>query len=350
MKTPEAGTRQRLNEPAIGFRLDRNDPLTYHCIVGGGRKPWLGESAAHHQLLELIRRVAKTNVELLITGETGVGKEQYARYAHDQSLRREAPFVAVNCGSIPAELFENELFGHVSGAFTGARPRTQGLVAAAEHGTLFFDEVDALAQPNQVKLLRLLQEREYRRLGDTQAQEADVRIMAATNRDLVRAARAGQFRDDLLFRLHVIPIAIPPLRERCADVLPLLDAFISWYAEEYAQAAVVLTPAARHALTTYAWPGNIRELENLVRNLICIHPGAVIDVALLPLLPAANGQRRNGTFHQAKSTLVADFERRYLESALEESEGNIARAARAVGKPRRAFFELMRKHGITARR
>ena len=318
--------------------------------MGEGRKPWLGESDAHRLLLELLRRVAKTNVELLFTGETGVGKEQYARYAHDQSPRREAPFVAVNCGSIPAELFENELFGHVGGAFTGARQRTHGLVAAAEGGTLFFDEVDALAQPNQVKLLRLLQEREYRRLGDTQAQGADVRIIAATNRDLVRAAREGHFRDDLLFRLRVIPIAIPPLRERCADVLPLLDAFISWYAAEYAQAAIVLTPEARDVLTTYAWPGNIRELENLVRNLICLHPGAVIGVAQLPLLPVANGNRRSGTFHQAKSTLIADFERRYLESALEESDGNIARAARTAGKPRRAFFELMRKHGITSRR
>jgi DNA-binding NtrC family response regulator len=318
--------------------------------VGDRRKPWLGKSDAHQQLLELLRSVAKTNVELLITGETGVGKEQYARYAHEQSPCREAPFIAVNCGSIPAELFENELFGHVSGAFTGARPRTQGLVAAADGGTLFFDEVDALAQVNQVKLLRLLQEREYRRLGDTQAQAADVRIIAATNRDLVRAARAGQFRDDLLFRLRVIPIAIPPLRERSADVIPLLDAFISFYAEEYAQPAVVLTDEARHALKVYAWSGNIRELENLVRNLICIHPGGVVDVAQLPLLPTANGHRRNGTFHQAKSSLVADFERRFLESALEESDGNIARAARAAGKPRRAFFELMRKHGITARR
>jgi DNA-binding NtrC family response regulator len=318
--------------------------------VGDRRKPWLGESEAHHQLLELIRRVAKTNVELLIAGETGVGKEQYARYAHEQSPRRDAPFIAVNCGSIPADLFENELFGHVSGAFTGARPRTLGLVAAAEGGTLLFDEVDALAPPNQIKLLRLLQEREYRRLGDSQAQAADVRVIAATNRDLVRAARAGQFRDDLLFRLRVVPIAIPPLRERQADVLPLLDAFSAWYAEEYAQAPVVFTPAARQALMAYAWPGNIRELENLVRNLTCIHPGAVIDVSQLPLLPVTCGHRSSGTLQHAKSELIADFERRYLENALEASDGNIARAARAAGKPRRAFFELMRKHGIIARR
>jgi DNA-binding NtrC family response regulator len=215
---------------------------------------------------------------------------------------------------------------------------------------LFFDEVDALAPPNQVKLLRLLQEREYRRLGDTCAQAADVRIMAATNRDVVRAARAGLFRDDLLFRLRVIPIAIPPLRERRDDVLLLIDAFVAWYAEEYGQSPVLLTPAARHALQNYPWPGNIRELENLVRNLICIHPGAVIDVAQLPLLPTTNGRRVNGTFQHQKSEMIADFERRYLETALDDSDGNIAQAARTAGKPRRAFFELMRKHGVSARR
>jgi DNA-binding NtrC family response regulator len=315
------------------------------------RKPWVGVSASHQGLLALIERVARSNIELLISGETGVGKEQYARYAHEQSPRRDKPFVPVNCGSIPADLFENELFGHVRGAFTGARPKTLGLVAAARGGTLFFDEVDALAPANQVKLLRLLQEKEFRPLGDARSQDADVRILAATNRDLVQASRTGSFRDDLLFRLRVVPIEIPSLRARSEDILPILDAFIPWYAVEYGVDEIELTDEARERLTIYTWPGNIREVENLVRNLTCIHPGERIGPHQLPLLevalPKVNGGKPNGSFHQLKSAVVAEFERQYIEDALSSTNGNIAQAARAAGKPRRAFFEKMRKYGLT---
>lgn len=317
------------------------------------RKPWVGVSAAHQGLLDLIDRVARSNIELLISGETGVGKEQYARYAHEQSPRRDKPFVPVNCGSIPADLFENELFGHVRGAFTGARPKTVGLVAAAQGGTLFFDEVDALAPTNQVKLLRLLQEKEYRPLGDARAQGADVRVVAATNRNLVQASRTGTFRDDLLFRLRVVPVEIPPLRERRDDVLPIIDAFVPWYATEYRVEAITFTDAARERLATYAWPGNIREAENLVRNLTCLRPGEHIGPHQLPLLEEthvngkANG-KPSGSFSRMKSVIVADFERQYIEQALTSTGGNIAQAARNAGKPRRAFFEKMRRYGLTA--
>jgi DNA-binding NtrC family response regulator len=313
-------------------------------------KPWVGESTAHRGLLDLIERVACTDVEILISGETGVGKEQYARFAHARSARRQGPFVAVNCGSIPAELFENELFGHVAGAFTGARPSAAGIVESAAGGTLLFDEVDALAPHNQVKLLRFVQEREYRRLGDTQARRADLRIIAATNTDLVRAAREGRFRDDLLFRLRVVPVVVPPLRERPEDVLPLVDAFVDWYAQEYARPPIRFTAAARRALAQYRWPGNIRELENAVRNLTCVRPGSVVDADQLPLLVEPSGRAPAGSFRGAKSALVAEFERKYLEEALAAAGGNIARAARTAGKPRRAFFELMRKHGVVAPR
>ncbi len=310
-------------------------------------------SGVHRELLGLIDRVAKNPIELLFTGETGVGKEQYARYAHERSPRCARPFVPVNCGSIPTDLFENELFGHVGGAFTGARPSAVGLVAAAEGGTLFFDEVDALAPANQVKLLRLLQEKEYRRLGEARPHDADVRVLAATNRDLVRAARGGAFREDLMFRLRVVPVSIPALRERREDVLPLVDAFVPWYAEEYDVAPITLADAAREVLFHYTWPGNIRELENLVRNLTCVYPGQVIAPSQLPLLEVANGinghANGNGSFKSMKTTIVAEFERQYLEDALAAADGNIARAARTAGKPRRAFFELMRKHGIRAR-
>ena len=317
----------------------------------------MGVSAAHQALLALIDRVARSNVELLISGETGVGKEQYARYTHEQSPRRNKPFVPVNCGSIPADLFENELFGHIGGAFTGARPKTAGLVAAAQGGTLFFDEVDALAPANQVKLLRLLQEKEYRPLGDAKAQGADVRVLSATNRDLVQASRAGHFRDDLLFRLRVVPIQILPLRERPDDVLPIIDAFVPWYAAEYEVDAISFTDEARERLAHYAWPGNIREVENLVRNLTCVQPGELIAADRLPLLEQhVNGKKPNGkpngTLRTLKSTIVADFERQYIEQALSSTNGNITQAARNAGKPRRAFFELMRKYGFvpTSRR
>jgi DNA-binding NtrC family response regulator len=313
-------------------------------------KPWVGQSAAHRELLELIERVASIDVEILLSGETGVGKEQYARHIHACSTRPDGPFVAVNCGSIPAELFENELFGHVAGAFTGARPRATGLIAAADGGTLLFDEVDALAPQNQVKLLRLVQEREYRRLGDTEPQRANVRIVAATNRDLVKAARAGLFRDDLLFRLRVVPLFVPPLRDRRDDILLLLDSFVTWYAEDYGLEPIRLTPGARDVLQHYSWPGNIRELENIVRNLTCVSPGAVIDAAQLPLLEDRSNAIPSGSFRGAKAAVVASFERKYLEDVLSASGGNIARAARTAGKPRRAFFELMRKHGVVASR
>ena len=313
-------------------------------------KPWIGVSEQHHRLVALIERVARMDIELLFVGETGVGKEQYARHAHEHSARATGPFVPVNCGSIPNELFENELFGHVNGAFTGARTRSEGLVAAADGGTLFFDEVDALAQVNQVKLLRLLQEKEYRRLGDNHAQRANIRVLSATNGDLVRATRGGQFREDLLFRLRVVHIEVPPLRDRPDDILPMIDAFVAWYAATYESPAITLPADTRRVLRDYAWPGNVRELENLVRSLTCMHPGAEVTPRQLPLLDEPSNGKPAGSFQRAKSTLVAEFERKFLEEALTAAEGNIARAARTAGKPRRAFFELMRKHGISARR
>jgi len=313
-------------------------------------KPWIGVSEAHRELLGLIERIAQNDIELLFCGETGVGKEHYARYAHQCSPRCDGPFVPVNCGSIPPDLFENELFGHVGGAFTGARARASGLVEAADGGTLFFDEVDTLAPTNQVKLLRFLQEKEYRRLGDARPQQANARVVAATNRDLLRAARAGQFREDLLFRLRVVPIAVPSLRDRPDDIVPLLDAFTGWYADAYHLEAVSFTPDALAALRDYSWPGNVRELENVVRNLTCMHPGAAVEVSQLPLVTELVAEVPAGSFKRAKSALVAEFERKFLEDALAAADGNIARAARSSGKPRRAFFELMRKHGVVARR
>jgi DNA-binding NtrC family response regulator len=320
--------------------------------------PLIGCSQSHLRLLDLLRKVASTDVEVLITGPTGVGKELYARFVHQSSPRQDARFVAINCGALPQDLFENELFGHVGGAFTGARPKSEGLVADAEHGTLFLDEVDSLSLSCQVKLLRFLQDKEYRRLGETRLRHANVRIVSATNIDLLQATQNGRFREDLFFRLRVFPVEVPPLCERPEDIPPLLDEFIAHYANSFSLPKITLSKPALQCLTTYAWPGNIRELKNCLKYLTCLQLTRPVSVGDLPLLEAP-AQNKNGAetlsssklpLAEAKRELVTSFERKYLAMALVKSNGNIAHAARASGKPRRAFFELLRKHGISAAR
>jgi DNA-binding NtrC family response regulator len=312
----------------------------------------VGSSTVHHSLLERLAKFALTDAEILITGPTGVGKELYAQYTHRQSQRARAAFVAVNCGAIPDSLLENELFGHIGGAFTGARPNSEGLVAAAEGGTLFLDEVNTLSAPAQVKLLRFIQEKEYRRLGESRTRRANVRFIAATNEDLVEAVQAGRFRQDLFFRLRVIPIEVPALSKRPEDIMPLVNEYIGHYAELYDLPVIVLTNKAIDRLKTYAWPGNVRELENCVRYLTCLQVGQSIQPEDLPLLSQEETNMSASdctvSFQKAKQELLSLFERDYLEEALKRSGGNISEAARASGKARRAFFELMRKHGVRA--
>jgi DNA-binding NtrC family response regulator len=307
----------------------------------------VGVSRAHCELLETLRRVAPADVEVLITGPTGVGKELYARYVHEHSPRRAAGFVAVNCAVLTDELFENELFGHVGGAFTGARRERDGLVAAAQGGTLFLDEVDALSPANQSKMLRFVQQKEYRRLGEHVVRRADVRLVAATNADLVDAVRDGRMREDLLFRLRVVPVAVRPLVERPEDIEPLLECFIAHYARAYRLSPIVIGDEARQRLARYRWPGNVRELENCVRYLTCIQLARPVEVGDLPLLPDHDPPAA-ASFRDAKRATVDAFERDQVAAALSRSRGNISQAARSIRKPRRTFFTLMRKHGIRA--
>lgn len=328
--------------------------------------PLLGCSEAHLQLLNCIAKVARTEAEILISGPSGVGKELYAQYAHQCSPRSKAPFVPVNCGALPPELIENELFGHVGGAFTGARPNSEGLVAAAEGGTLFLDEVDSLALVAQVKLLRFLQEKEYRRLGETRLRRTNLRIIAATNTDLLAAVREGHFREDLFFRLRVIPIEVPPLCERPSDIPLLIEEFASRFAEAYNLPKVMVSAAAMERLNSYSWPGNIRELENCMNCLTCWQLNRPVQPIDLPLLNLEKDEFANGSanddaalhvtdanpnltkqpYNEAKRDLVDRFEREYVEDALRRSGGNITEAARQSQKPRRVFFEMMRKHRI----
>ena len=322
-------------------------------------RPYLvGKSAAHCRIISIIGRVAPTDAEVLISGPTGVGKELYARYLHDCSSRREARFVAINCGALPSDLFENELFGHIGGAFTGARPNSEGLVMEAENGTLFLDEVDSLSLPCQVKLLRFIQEKEYRRLGETKLRRANIRVVAATNTNLYDACQNGHFREDLFFRLRVVPVEVPPLNQRQEDILLLLELFIAHCAETYHLPRIELSQKAVTFLFEYPWPGNVRELENCVKCLTCLQLSAPVKVKDLPLLnkdkpspviePAADSSISDRSLKEAKQALVDNFERNYLEKALQLSDGNITAAAHASGKTRRVFFELMRKYDIKA--
>jgi two-component system, NtrC family, response regulator GlrR len=316
----------------------------------------VGCSEAHRALLERLAKFAATDVEILITGPTGVGKELYARYVHQQSPRVKAAFVPVNCGAIPDTLLENELFGHVGGAFTGAQPQSDGVVAAAEGGTLFLDEIDALSLPCQVKLLRFIQEKEYRRLGESRTRRANVRFIAATNADLLATVHAGKFREDLFFRLRVVPVEVLALSKRPDDIRPLFEQYIEHYAMLYGLPAITLSDDAWGKVETYGWPGNIRELENCVQYLTCLQTGRGVLAEELPLLTLEEEktsgkmtpEMMQASFQRSKRELVDLFEKSYLEEALRRSRGNIAEAARASGKARRAFFELMRKHGVRA--
>ena len=315
----------------------------------------IGRSRAHHHLLEKISRIAPTDAEVLITGPSGVGKELYARHIHKCSNRRQSAFVPVNCGALPTELFENEFFGHVGGAFTGARAYSEGLVTAAENGSLFLDEVDSLSLASQIKLLRYLEDGEYRRLGETQIRRSNVRFIAATNADLNTSIRAGRFREDLFFRLRVVPIEVPPLRDRREDIPLLITAYVDYYSKMYKLPKIRFSSSAIHTLEVYSWPGNIRELKNCIQYLTCLRPDDLVTPHELPLLTedqSAEEELLAQTFglerplKEVKRELVSKLEREYLQEALRQNNGNIARAARASGKPRRAFFQLMKKYGI----
>jgi DNA-binding NtrC family response regulator len=315
----------------------------------------VGASTAHHSIVGRITQIASIQAEVLISGPTGVGKELYARLIHARGGRSGA-FVPVNCGAIPQELFENELFGHVGGAYTGAHGHSEGLVAEAEQGTLFLDEIDALSLVSQVKLLRFVQWKEYRRLGEARVRRADVRIIAATNVSLDSAVKAGRFREDLLYRLQVIPIVIPPLASRKDDITVLLSAFVAHYADLYHLEPIEMSPEAERRVFDYSWPGNVRELENCVRYLTCMqlrHPVGPADlpfnaVSELQATAADDPELQSLPLREAKRRIVERFEREYLQRALLQHRGNVTHAARASKKDRRAFFELMRKHGLTA--
>lgn len=310
-----------------------------------GLKRIIGESPNFVSEMRKISIVAKYDVSVSISGETGTGKELVARAIHYLSGRSRRPFITLDCAATPADLFENELFGHKRGAFTSATSSEEGLVHAAEGGTLFLDEIDSLSPSSQVKLLRLLQEKEYRPLGSNKVRTADVRIISASNDVLWKAVEEGRFRPELHYRLNIIPIKLPPLRERQGDILLLTRDFVSKFSNLYGKGITDLSPGAVQKLLAYGWPGNVRELENTIERAILFSEESVIrphDITI----SASEGLQVETSFRELKAQAIRSFEISYIKSLLELHDGNITRAAMAAKKNRRAFWELIRKYQI----
>jgi two-component system, NtrC family, nitrogen regulation response regulator NtrX len=316
------------------------------------RLTMVGESYVMGQLREQVAMAAPTNGRVLIFGENGTGKELVARSIHQLSRRRSGPFIEVNCAAIPEELIESELFGHVKGAFTGAVADRRGKFEASDGGTLFLDEIADMSLKTQAKVLRALQEQVVEPLGGTGSMKVDVRILAATNKDLPGEIRGGRFREDLYFRLNVIPIFVPPLREREADI-PLLAAhFMEELAREYGRRPKRLDPGAAAGLRGYQWPGNVRELRNVVERLMIMVPGETITLADLAFLDPSTVAVAEAPGAPAMSLHDARerFERDYILRALAAQQGNMSRTAEALGVERSNLYRKMRTFGIVPAR
>jgi DNA-binding NtrC family response regulator len=344
---------QRLAGPAPVAR----QTLHHSLAAEAGLRQLIGEEPAFVDALLQLARFGRSDAAVLLTGETGTGKELCARAVHLLSRRRGGPFVPVECGSIPEHIFESEFFGHLRGAFTDARSEQKGLVAVAHGGTIFLDEVDSLSPAMQGKLLRLLQEQTYRPLGSEQYCRADVRVVAASNCDLAALVRRQRFRSDLYFRLDVLRVHLPPLRERKRDVALLARQFIAEICAKDGLGRKTLTPSAVRRLQTYAWPGNIRELHNAVRRAALSADGTEIYPRHLTLgneRPAPESIIAEGapdiaseSFRAGKRRAIETFERAYVQELLHTFRGNMTRAAREAGKDRRAFGRLAKKYGLT---
>jgi DNA-binding NtrC family response regulator len=306
----------------------------------------VGECDCFVREVQKIPLLADSDATVLISGETGTGKELFARAIHYHSLRKGKPFIPVNCGALPDLLFENELFGHTRGAFTNAFSQQQGLVAEAQGGTLFLDEIDTLSASAQTKLLRFLQDRQYRPLGSSKSITADVRIIAATNTDLCRQINRKQFREDLYYRLNVLNLCVPSLRQRSQDIPLLANHFINRYGKGEGTSDVRFTTDALQKLLAYDWPGNVRELEGVIHRVLILAKSPVIEADDLELPMPAQEMVETGTLRLAKACTVREFERAYLTRLLTAHEGNITHASKAAGKDRRTLQRLLHKYGL----
>jgi len=332
--------------------VDRNQFLERQLERTAQFEGVVGTSKALADVFAMVESVAPTDVTVLVVGESGTGKELVARAIHARSARATRPFIAINCAALAESVLESELFGHVRGAFTGAVANRRGLFEEASGGTLLLDEVAELAPATQVRLLRVLQEGEIRPLGANESRRVDVRIIAATHRDLAAAVQQGSFRQDLFYRLHVVSLRLPPLRERQQDIPALVHHFIKKAAMRFERAVGKITPEALERILGYSWPGNVRELENVIERAVVLAHGDTITPDLLPgemrvslpLTATALGGAPSRPLGDAR----AQFERQYLEQVLRRAEGNTAEAARIAGVDRSNFRRLLKRYGLAA--
>jgi len=334
------------------LRLSReNRRLRSELAEGFRLENFVGSSPALQEMLRQVRRVAPTKTTVLLTGESGTGKELVARAIHDLSPRAAMPFVAVNCGAIPSELIESELFGHVRGAFTDASRDKKGLAAEADGGTLFLDEIGELPFALQVKLLRFLEDEMVRRVGDTRSEKVDVRVVAATARDLARAVKDGQFREDLFYRLNVVNVRLPALRERPDDVPALVEHFLAKYRRLRPEAPLQgVSPEALEVLRSHRWPGNVRELEHAVERAVVLADGPVVQEGDLPdevRAAPAPGALAPGRDLSVKRAFRA-LEEQFIRAALDRTAGNRTRAAELLDLSYRALLYKIKEYGIEA--
>ena len=312
----------------------------------------VGQSPQMKEILSQVERAAQTDATIVLYGESGTGKELIAQIIHLQSRRSRGPFVAINCGAIPEGLLENELFGHTRGAYTDAREAKMGLFTQADKGTLLLDEIGDTSPALQVKLLRVLQEKEFKPLGGERSVKVDVRVIVASNKNLQEAVARGTFREDLFYRIQVVPIYLPPLRERKEDIPPLVEHFIKHYSKELGKEIKGITPAAMQRLMLYSWPGNIRELKNVLERAIILTSHNLIDEQdLLHMTHSAHGHEplaRDKTLYPSFKTAREEFEKGYLIQVLTQVKGNVVQAAKLAQRYRGDVYRLMKKYGLKA--
>lgn len=306
----------------------------------------LGSSPRFRQACTQIRKIARVDATVLIAGETGTGKEMAARAIHYLGNRRDRPFIPINCGALAETLIESELFGHERGAFTDAKAATPGLVSEADGGTLFLDEIDALTLKAQAAMLRFLQDRTYRRVGSAITRQADVRIIVASNACLEQMVEERRFRRDLLYRLNVLTLRMPALRERQGDAVELAQAFLARLSHQYRMPQKNLHPDSLAFIEHHAWPGNVRELENVIHREFLMCEGQEVLLEDVNKADAEAATPHDATFKTAKARAIAEFERRFVFDLLNRTDGNISRAAKLAGQDRSAFGKLARKHGL----
>ncbi|MBI2060909.1 MAG: sigma-54-dependent Fis family transcriptional regulator [Nitrospirae bacterium] len=328
--------KRRMNRESMAYRKAAEEQHPHQILF---------ESSAMQSVMRAVKEVAPTDTAVLITGETGVGKELVARAVHRLSRRAERPFVAVHLAAVPDNLLESDLFGHEKGAFTGAMNRRLGKFELADNGTLFFDEIGTMSPQVQVRLLRVLQEREIERIGGERMIPVDVRVISATNMDLQKAMDGGQFRTDLYYRLHTVPIHVPPLRERQEDIPVLAKAFLARFASRYGKKFSSLSPEAARSLSAYSWPGNVRELEHVVERIVSMHEGETVEERHLPLELGLHAGGTGSSNARLKSTLE-NAERQIIVEALSANAHNQSRTAETLGIDRTTLIYKMKKLGI----